>query len=172
MGIRGHCGLGGPAPHTTGQLRGDIVSRSSRSIGGDTCGFRPAFSGSSDLGFPGSVCVGIQREVASRFSGTTTGAWTSSLLAVALNSAGVLVAFAGWMMAASVLLVAGIITAVYALRLFEPTRTACQDQGSSHELSSFRPLGLRLGFGCGAPWNLGRFSVRTRTVYGVHRGTL
>jgi hypothetical protein len=41
------------------------------------------------------------------------------LLAVALNSAGVLVAFAGSMMAASVLLIIGLITAVYSLRLLE-----------------------------------------------------
>jgi hypothetical protein len=41
------------------------------------------------------------------------------LLAVALNSAGVLVAFAGSMMAASMLLIIGLITAVYSLRLLE-----------------------------------------------------
>ena len=41
------------------------------------------------------------------------------LLAVALNSAGVLVAFAGSMMAASLLLIIGLITAVYSLRLLE-----------------------------------------------------
>jgi hypothetical protein len=41
------------------------------------------------------------------------------LLAVALNAAGVLVAFAGSMMAASMLLIIGLITAVYSLRLLE-----------------------------------------------------
>jgi len=41
------------------------------------------------------------------------------LLAVALNSAGVLVAFAGSMMAASLLLILGLIAAVYSLRLLE-----------------------------------------------------
>jgi uncharacterized protein involved in response to NO len=41
------------------------------------------------------------------------------LLAVALNSAGVLVAFAGSMLAASLLLIIGLITAVYSLRLLE-----------------------------------------------------
>jgi hypothetical protein len=47
------------------------------------------------------------------------------LLAVALNSAGVLVAFAGSMMAASLLLIIGLITAVYSLRLLEtPARPA------------------------------------------------
>ena len=47
------------------------------------------------------------------------------LLAVALNSAGVLVAFAGSMMAASLLLIIGMITAVYSLRLLEtPARPA------------------------------------------------
>ena len=47
------------------------------------------------------------------------------LLAVALNSAGVLVAFAGSMIAASLLLIIGMITAVYSLRLLEtPARPA------------------------------------------------
>jgi hypothetical protein len=47
------------------------------------------------------------------------------LLAVALNSAGVLAAFAGWMMAASMVLVVGLMTALYALRLLEtPARPA------------------------------------------------
>ena len=41
------------------------------------------------------------------------------LLAVALNSAGVLVAFAGSMMVANLLLIIGLITAVYSLRLLE-----------------------------------------------------
>ena len=42
------------------------------------------------------------------------------LLAVALNSTGVLVAFAGWMMAATLVLIVGLMTALYSLRLFEP----------------------------------------------------
>lgn len=44
------------------------------------------------------------------------------LSAVALNSAGVLAAFTGWMEGAVVLLAVGIITASYALRLFEATQ--------------------------------------------------
>jgi uncharacterized protein involved in response to NO len=43
------------------------------------------------------------------------------LLAVGLDSAGVLIALAGWMMVASLVLVTGLVTAVYALRLLEPT---------------------------------------------------
>lgn len=47
------------------------------------------------------------------------------LLAVALNCAGVVTAFAGWMMAASLVLIVALVTAVYSLRLFErPARPA------------------------------------------------
>src|ERR1017187_2937144 len=38
--------FGGPAPHPSGQLGSDIVSRPSGSISGNTCRLRPAFSGS------------------------------------------------------------------------------------------------------------------------------
>jgi uncharacterized protein involved in response to NO len=47
------------------------------------------------------------------------------LLAVALNSVGVLTAFAGWMAAANLALIVGMMTAVYSLRLLErPERPA------------------------------------------------
>jgi hypothetical protein len=51
------------------------------------------------------------------------------LCAVALNSAGVLAAFTGWMTAAVVLLLAGIITAIYSLRLFEPPARQAKVKG-------------------------------------------
>ncbi len=51
------------------------------------------------------------------------------LCAVALNSAGVLAAFTGWMTAAVVLLLAGIITAIYSLRLFEPPARPAKVKG-------------------------------------------
>ncbi len=51
------------------------------------------------------------------------------LLAVALNSAGVLIAFTGWMMVASLVLVAGLSAAVYSLRLLESTAHAAKVKG-------------------------------------------
>ncbi len=64
------------------------------------------------------------------------------LLAVGLNSAGVLIAFAGWMMAASLVLVAGLVTAVYALRLLEPTARPAKVKGVH---TSF-PVFVRLAY--------------------------
>jgi uncharacterized protein involved in response to NO len=51
------------------------------------------------------------------------------LFAVVLNSTGVLIAFAGWMMAASLVLVAGLIAALYSLRLLEPTARPAKVKG-------------------------------------------
>ncbi len=51
------------------------------------------------------------------------------LLAVALNSAGILLAFAGWMKAASLVLVVGLAMAVNALRLFEPIARPAKVKG-------------------------------------------
>lgn len=51
------------------------------------------------------------------------------LLAVSLNSAGVLLAFAGWMKAASIVLVVGLATAASALRLFEPAARPAKVKG-------------------------------------------
>jgi hypothetical protein len=51
------------------------------------------------------------------------------LSALALNSAGVLAALSGWIAGAAVLLVAGIITAGYALRLFETAERPAKTKG-------------------------------------------
>ncbi len=51
------------------------------------------------------------------------------LLAVALNSTGVLVAFAGWMTAATLVLIVGLMTALYSLRLFEPPARPAKVKG-------------------------------------------
>jgi len=51
------------------------------------------------------------------------------LLAVALNSTGVLVAFAGWMTAATLVLIVGLMTALYSLRLFEPPARRAKVKG-------------------------------------------
>lgn len=64
------------------------------------------------------------------------------LFAVALNSAGVLLAFAGWMRSASLVLVVGLATAVYALRLFEPVAGPAKVKGVH---SSF-PVFVRLAY--------------------------
>jgi uncharacterized protein involved in response to NO len=64
------------------------------------------------------------------------------LLAVAVNSAGVLAAMAGWMRSAMFLLLSGIIAAVSALRFFEPTRQAAKVKGVH---TSF-PVFVRLAY--------------------------
>ena len=64
------------------------------------------------------------------------------LLAVGLNSAGVLIALAGWMMMASLVLVTGLVTAVYALRLLEPTARPAKVKGVH---ASF-PVFVRLAY--------------------------
>ena len=51
------------------------------------------------------------------------------LLAVGINVAGVLIASTGWMMAASLVLVTGLITAVYSLRLLEPSARPAKVKG-------------------------------------------
>ena len=64
------------------------------------------------------------------------------LLAVGLNSAGVLIALAGWMMAATLVLVTGLITAVYALRVLEPAARPAKVKGVH---TSF-PVFVRLAY--------------------------
>jgi uncharacterized protein involved in response to NO len=64
------------------------------------------------------------------------------LLAVGVNFAGVLIAFAGWMMAASLVLVAGLIAALYSLRLLEPTVHPAKVKGVH---TSF-PVFIRLAY--------------------------
>jgi hypothetical protein len=51
------------------------------------------------------------------------------LLAVALNTVGVLSALTGWMSGASLLLIAGMVKSIYSLRLFEPTERAAKIKG-------------------------------------------
>ncbi len=51
------------------------------------------------------------------------------LHAVALNSAGVIAALAGWSIAASALIAGGIVTAIYALRLLEPRERPAKVEG-------------------------------------------
>lgn len=64
------------------------------------------------------------------------------MFAVLLNSAGVLIVFAGWMMAATLVLVAGLITAVYALRVLEPAARLAKVKGVH---TSF-PVFVRLAY--------------------------
>jgi len=64
------------------------------------------------------------------------------LLAVAVNSAGVLAAMAGWMRSAMFLLLSGIIAAVSALRFLEPTQRAAKVKGVH---TSF-PVFVRLAY--------------------------
>jgi uncharacterized protein involved in response to NO len=64
------------------------------------------------------------------------------LLAVAVNSAGVLAAMAGWMRSAMFLLLSGIIAAVSALRFLEPTQQAAKVKGVH---TSF-PVFVRLAY--------------------------
>ena len=59
------------------------------------------------------------------------------LLAVALNSAGVLLSFAGWIKAASLVLVVGLAMAVYALRLFEPVARPAKVKGVHTSFPAF-----------------------------------
>ena len=64
------------------------------------------------------------------------------LLAVSVNSAGVLLACAGWMTASSLILVVGSAAAVYALRLFEPVIRPAKIKGVH---TSF-PVFVRLAY--------------------------
>ena len=94
MDLRGHCGNGGSAARAPRQLGSATYLAFCRCVPGSGSGFRPELSGPSSVGFSGALCVGIQRQVASRVS------WIADrsvgdvlLLAVALNSLGVLAAF-------------------------------------------------------------------------------
>jgi uncharacterized protein involved in response to NO len=59
------------------------------------------------------------------------------LLAVGLNSAGVLIALAGWVMVASLVLVTGLVTGVYALRLLERTAHPAKVKGVHTSFPAF-----------------------------------
>jgi hypothetical protein len=82
-----------------------------------------------------------------------------------------LIALAGWMMMASLVLVAGLVTAVFALQLLELTTYPAKVKGVHTSFPVFVRLAyiglwLRAHSGYGPP------QFRTRTVYGAHRGTL
>lgn len=64
------------------------------------------------------------------------------LLAVGLNLVGVLSALAGWMVPAAFVLLAGILTAVYSLRLFEPSQRPAKIKG----VHATFPIFLRLAY--------------------------
>jgi uncharacterized protein involved in response to NO len=64
------------------------------------------------------------------------------LLAVGINFAGVLIASAGWMISASLVLVTGLITALYSLRLLESTARPAKVKGVH---TSF-PVFVRLAY--------------------------
>ena len=64
------------------------------------------------------------------------------LLAVAVNSAGVITAMAGWMRAAVLLLLGGILVAIWALRFLEPTQQPAKVKGVH---ASF-PVFVRLAY--------------------------
>jgi uncharacterized protein involved in response to NO len=68
------------------------------------------------------------------------------LLAVGLNAAGVLIALAGWMMVASLVLVTGLVTAVYALRLLEPTARPAKVKGVHRSFPVFVRLAYTWAF--------------------------
>ncbi len=59
------------------------------------------------------------------------------LTAVALNFAGVFAALAGWMIPAAILLLVGLLLAVNALRLFEPTLAPAKTKGVSPAFPAF-----------------------------------
>jgi len=64
------------------------------------------------------------------------------LRAVALNSMGILAALCGWMFVSTVLLLAGIATAAYALRVFEPGERTPKIKG----VHSIFPVAIRLAY--------------------------
>jgi hypothetical protein len=76
------------------------------------------------------------------FLGLPTVRGSLLLTAVVVNSAGVILALAGWPMAAGLLLLGGMITATGALRLFEPPQRAAKTKGVH---TSF-PVFVRLAY--------------------------
>ncbi len=86
------------------------------------------------------------------------------LLAVALNSAGVLLALAGWMKAASLVLVVGLATAVYALRLFEPVERPAKVKGVHTSFPVFVRLAYIWALVAGT---LGIWAASTENSHGI-----
>lgn len=86
------------------------------------------------------------------------------LVAVGLNSAGVASAFAGWMRAASLLLIAGMMTAIYALRLFEPAERPAKVKGVHPSFPAF----VRLAYGWGViAASLAIWATRIDDAHGI-----
>jgi len=86
------------------------------------------------------------------------------LLGVALNSAGVLLALAGWMKATSVVLVVGLATAVYALRLFEPVARPAKVKGVHTSFPFFVRLAYIWALAAGA---LGIWAASVENSHGI-----
>ena len=73
MGRRGDCGRRRPAAHAACQLGRGIVPRLSRCFAGSSNRIRPAVPGARDVGFPRSLRLGIQCQMAAGFSGIAPG---------------------------------------------------------------------------------------------------
>ena len=86
------------------------------------------------------------------------------LLAVALNSAGVVIAFAGWMIAASLVLVAGVIMAIYALRLLEASDGPAKVKGVHASFPIFVRSGYAWAFIAGS---LGVWAALVQNSHGI-----
>ncbi len=86
------------------------------------------------------------------------------LFAVALNAGGVLIDFTGWMMAASLVLVAALITAVYSLRLLEPTAHPAKVKGVHTSFPVFVRLAYIWALVAGA---LGIWAASVQNSHGI-----
>jgi len=67
LGDRSDGGLFRPAGYADCELRWGIIPRLSRRFTGPSASIRPAIPGTRDMGIPGSVRLGIQRQVAAGF---------------------------------------------------------------------------------------------------------
>ncbi len=86
------------------------------------------------------------------------------LVAVGLNSAGVLTAFAGWMRVAPLLLIAGMVTAICSLRLFEPAERPAKVKGVHPSFPAF----VRLAYGWGVvAASLAIWATRVENAHGI-----
>jgi hypothetical protein len=94
------------------------------------------------------------------------------LFAVALNAGGVLIAFTGWMMAASLVLVAALITAVYSLRLLEPTAYPAKVKGVHTSFPVFVRLAYIWALVAGALGIWAASVQNSRGIWGASRHAL
>lgn len=86
------------------------------------------------------------------------------LFGVTLNSAGVLLAFSGWMKTASFVLVIGLATAIYALRLFEPVERPAKVKGVHTSFPAFVRLAYIWAFAAGT---LGIWAASVQNSHGI-----